>query len=640
MNESPTLRDKITRLIICSVILFTFKLVFHYIFPIIPISELGPASALPPIFGLMFGPWGAAGAALGYMTSDIVAGYPPEIYIISFFVQFLYGYIPYKLWYTLGIHKTNTLPRLNTVNNLIKFVIVMFITSFVVAGLLGVLMDELGVYDLVSYTTLIFAFNNFDFAIMLGTLIIIGANIYGIKMIKPDKTENPRISPRIFKWFGIIAIITGVFNVFYSTLDAPDIWGWAAGVICYTLVLAYVLKPVTKDVKIKKTVIKISLTEKLIVIFIIIGAIIAMITGLRTILTISNMAELEFWQTVYLNITLILSAFYISSFGFLWYIERNITTPIESISDIVKNYVSDSDGLGNSAHVISKCEQYATENSEIGILAGAFQKMVRDVKIYMNNLQRITSEKQKINTELNVARRIQIDMLPKNFPVNPEEMGYDVYATTKPAKEVGGDFYDFFKIDDDRLAIVIADVSGKGVPAALFMVIAKTLIKNYTQLGKSPEEVFTTVNNQLYEGNDENMFVTAWMGILEIKTGRFTYVNAGHTTPLLKHADEDYNWLKSKPNFVLAGMQDIQFYQNEFFLLPGDRIYLYTDGVTESINSDNEMFGTSLLLKIMNKKEDPNLKEQLSYVKEKIDIFVKGRKQFDDITMLIMEYKK
>jgi len=200
MNESPTIKDKIIRLIICSFILFTFKLVFHYILPIIPISELGPASALPPIFGLMFGPWGAGGAALGYMTADIMAGYPPEIYVISFFVQFLYGYIPYKLWYTLGIHETNTLPRLNTVNNLIKFVIVMFITSFVVAGLLGVLMDALGIYNLVSYTTLIFAFNNFDFAIMLGTLIIIGANIYGIKMIKPNRTKNPRISPHIFKW--------------------------------------------------------------------------------------------------------------------------------------------------------------------------------------------------------------------------------------------------------------------------------------------------------------------------------------------------------------------------------------------------------------------------------------------------------
>jgi len=438
----------------------------------------------------------------------------------------------------------------------------------------------------------------------------------------------------------IIAIITGIFNIFYSTLDAPDIWGWAAGIICYTLVLAYVLKPVTKNIKIRKTVIKISLTEKLIVIFIIIGAIIAMITGLRTIFTISYTSKLIFWQTVYLNITLILSVFYISSFGFLWYIEKNITTPIETISDIVKNYVSDSDGLGNSAYLISQCELYATENSEIGILAGSFQKMGRDVKIYMNNLQRVTSEKQKINTELNVARRIQVDMLPRNFPINPEKLGYDIYATTKPAKEVGGDFYDFFMIDDDSLAIVIADVSGKGVPAALFMVIAKTLIKNYTQLGKSPSEVFTTVNNQLYDGNDENMFVTAWMGILEIKTGKFTYVNAGHTTPLIKQAGGNYNWLTSQPNFVLGGMQNIQYTQNEILLSQGDRIYLYTDGVTESINSDNEMFGTSLLYRVMNKKDNPDLKEQLSYVKEKIDIFVKGRKQFDDITMLIMEYKK
>ncbi len=641
MNESPTIKDKILRLLICSLILFVARLFFNYLFPSITISELGPASALPPIFGLMFGPWGAAGAALGYMASDITAGYSPEIYIINFFVQFLYGYIPYKLWYTLNIGKHNTLPRLDNVNNLIKFIIIMFITAVAVSGLLGVLMDGLGVYTLISFTTLIFGFNNFDFSIMLGSLIIIGVNFFNIRMLKPSKTENPRVSPKIFSWIGRTALITGFFNGIYSTLDAPDVWGWAAGVVSYILILAYVLKPVTREVEERKTTIKVSLTEKLIVIFIIMGAIIAIITGLRSIFTISTTGidALDFWQTVYLNVTLILAVFYVSSFGFLWYIEKNITTPIESISNIVENYVSDSEGLGNSANVISKCEQYATNESEVGILALAFQIMVKDVKNYTNNLKRVTSEKEKINTELNVARKIQIDMLPKNFPVDPEKIGYDLYATSKPAKEVGGDFYDFFMVDDESLAIVIADVSGKGVPAALFMVIAKTLIKNQVQLGKSPQEVFTTVNNQLYEGNDENMFVTAWMGILEIKTGRFTYVNAGHTTPLLKHKNNDYNWLKSKPGFVLAGIEDIQYYQNELYLQPGDRIYLYTDGVTEAINSYNELFGTDRLMKIMNNKNDLSLKDQLNRIKEKMDIFVKGRKQFDDITMLLMEYK-
>jgi sigma-B regulation protein RsbU (phosphoserine phosphatase) len=258
----------------------------------------------------------------------------------------------------------------------------------------------------------------------------------------------------------------------------------------------------------------------------------------------------------------------------------------------------------------------------------------------MKNLKTITAEKERINTELNVAKRIQADMLPKKFPAFPGRNEFDVYAINIPAKEVGGDFYDFFLIDENHLAIVIADVSGKGVPAALFMVIAKTLIKNHAQLGKSPEEVFTTVNNQLYEGNDESMFVTAWMGILEIETGRFTYVTAGHNPPLLKHACKNYDWLKSKPGFVLAGMENIKYYQNEITLEQGDRVYLYTDGITEASNDNDDLFGDARLLQVMNNKNDLSLKELLSHVKEKVDDFAGEREQFDDITMLVMEYKK
>ena len=314
--------------------------------------------------------------------------------------------------------------------------------------------------------------------------------------------------------------------------------------------------------------------------------------------------------------------------------------PIESISDIVKNYVSDSDGIRNNDAIILKCNHYAAQKSEVGILASSFQKMAMDLEIYVKNLKNVTAEKERINTELNVAKKIQEDMLPRKFPAFPERDEFDVYAMNVPAKEVGGDFYDFFLIDESHLAIVIADVSGKGVPAALFMVVAKTLIKNYAQLGKSPAEVFTAVNNQLCEGNDENMFVTAWMGILEIETGKFTYVNAGHNPPLIKHSGKDYNWLKSKPGFVLAGMEDIQYHQNAIALEPGDMVYLYTDGVTEASNVNDELFGDSRLLQIMNNKMDIGLKDLIAYVKEKVDTFAGEREQFDDITMLVMEYKK
>lgn len=637
--NSTSLKTNGIRLVICSLITFFFTLPFHYLFQIIPVSELRPASALPPAFGLMFGPWGAAGAALGNLASDIILGYPPEILIIGFFAQFLYGYIPYKLWYTWNRGELS-LPRLNTVYNLIKYVIIISLNAFIMSILLGFLLQGLGITNMISFSTLLFASNNFDFCIILGTLIIIAANLYGIKMYQPKKTEKTIISPKIFDGILIMGIILAILYLIYSMIYGTDIrLGIVTGVIFYLLIGAYTFKPITREVYELLAEIKISLTEKFIVIFIIIGAIIALVTGIESFLTLSKVNPLNFWESLYLNITLILAIFYASSISFLWYIEKKITTPIESISNIAKNYVTDSSEIADTDYIISQFEQYAREESEVGILAHSFQKMIKDLNIYIENLEKVTAEKERINTELNVARRIQMDMLPRIFPPFPERKEFDIYATSIPAKEVGGDFYDFFLTDDDHLAIVIADVSGKGVPAALFMVITKTLIKNQAQLGKSPQEIFTTVNNQLFEGNDENMFVTAWIGILDIETGKLTYANAGHNPPLLKHASK-YDWLETKPGLVLAGMENIKYSQMEIQLETGDRLYLYTDGVTEATNGADEIFGDEHLHDVLNREDDLSLEDLLVYVKEEIDDFVKDQEQFDDITMLIMEYKR
>ena len=199
---------------------------------------------------------------------------------------------------------------------------------------------------------------------------------------------------------------------------------------------------------------------------------------------------------------------------------------------------------------------------EIQALSEAIKTMEVEINEYIQDLTTVTAEKERIGAELNVATQIQADMLPRIFPAFPEREEFDVYATMNPAKEVGGDFYDFFLVDDDHLAVVIADVSGKGVPAALFMVIAKTLIKNHTQNQEEPGAVFTQTNEQLCEGNDAGLFVTAWMGVLEISTGKFVYVNAGHNPPLLKRAGGQFEWLKSRPGFVLAGMEGVRYREN------------------------------------------------------------------------------
>ena len=209
-----------------------------------------------------------------------------------------------------------------------------------------------------------------------------------------------------------------------------------------------------------------------------------------------------------------------------------------------------------------------------------------------------------------------------------------------PAKEVGGDFYDFFMTDEKHLAFVMADVSGKGVPAALFMVIAKTLIKNYAQIGQEPGEVFTTVNRLLCEGNDAGLFVTSWMGILDLETGVMKYANAGHNPPLIKRENGKFEYLRSRPGFVLAGMDTVRYKQSELVLNPGDRIFLYTDGVTEAANGEQQLYGEDRLERLLNRCQEDTAEEMLADLKKDIDSFVGEAPQFDDITMLMLDIKK
>ena len=256
-----------------------------------------------------------------------------------------------------------------------------------------------------------------------------------------------------------------------------------------------------------------------------------------------------------------------------------------------------------------------------------------------------SSRAQKTEAELSIASKIQQDMLPCIFPAFPNRADFDVYACMQPVKEVGGDFYDFFLINDDKLAVVIADVSDKGVPAALFMVIAKTLIKNSTLSGKTPKEVFETVNNILCENNEAGMFVTAFLGYLDIPSGKFTYVNAGHNLPLLRSGNADpsdrrFGWLKAEPGFVLAGMEDMFYKQAEIILKPGDELFLYTDGVTDAVNHENKLFGSPRLLETVNDYLDLPLKEFTVSIRREVEKYANGVDQMDDITMLALRYKK
>ncbi|MCR4908744.1 MAG: SpoIIE family protein phosphatase [Lachnospiraceae bacterium] len=298
--------------------------------------------------------------------------------------------------------------------------------------------------------------------------------------------------------------------------------------------------------------------------------------------------------------------------------------------------------LGEDAKKISEgdLEHQAVihDNDEIGDLAMRFNEMGVSLKSYIEDLTKVTAEKERIGAELNVATQIQADMLPRIFPTFADKAQYDMYATMNPAKEVGGDFYDFFMVDDTHLGLVMADVSGKGVPAALFMVIAKTLIKNRAIMGGSPAEVLSYANDQLCEGNEAELFVTVWLAILDITTGKGVAANAGHEHPAIRRAGGDFELSVYRHSPAVATMEGMRFKEHEFELGPGDSLFVYTDGVAEATDANNELFGTERMLAALNRDPGATATEMLRNVKTAVDEFVGEAPQFDDITMLGIRY--
>ncbi len=318
-------------------------------------------------------------------------------------------------------------------------------------------------------------------------------------------------------------------------------------------------------------------------------------------------------------------------FAYYFFIRASVIRPVQKVRDAASKIIDD----------LENAREFQVDvhtGDEIEELADSFRYMSVELRKYIENLSHITAEKERIGAELDVATRIQADMLPSIFPAFPDRNDFDIYATMTPAKEVGGDFYDFFMVDDDHLALVVADVAGKGVPAALFMMISKTLLKNATQTGASPKQVLEMVNNQLCENNKEEMFVTVWLGILKLSTGELTYANAGHENPLWLHNGE-WTYIEQRHGLVLAGMEGSRYKEYQLTLKPGDAILQYTDGVTEATNAQNELFGDKRLLATISESAGLTPDKLLLRIKADIDSFVAQAPQFDDITMLCFTYR-
>lgn len=319
-------------------------------------------------------------------------------------------------------------------------------------------------------------------------------------------------------------------------------------------------------------------------------------------------------------------------------VHMTLIRPINSLSAAARSFVQDRSNKKKGDSDISRLK--IRTGDEVETLCDSIKQMELDINDYITNLTAVTAEKERIGAELDVATHIQSSMLPNIFPAFPDRPEFDIYATMNPAKEVGGDFYDFFMVDERHLAVVMADVSGKGVPAALFMVIGKTLIKDHTLPDTDLPTVFAEVNDILCESNSEDLFITAFEGVLDLVTGEFRFVNAGHEPPFISRANAPFELYKIKAGFVLAGMEGMKFKGGSFDLSPGDKIFLYTDGVTEATDAKEELFGMDRLTESLGKAASGEPEEILRSVKTDIDRFVGKAPQFDDITMLCLTYKK
>lgn len=566
---------------VSAVLFFAMTMPFRVWLSAADITDMRPVTALTPVLGMIFGLPAALGCAAGNIVTDMISGYEISYALISAAQQILYGLVPYALWKKLNKQQDGSEFCLDSISRLLKLIIVMLTDALLIVICSGIVNHAYSVSDFLSVNNLYLFTKSFNSGLLFGCpLLIIG-------------------------------------NLIRKYLNN--------------------LRNGCKD-----KVITFSINERMIINTIITGIGICLLIGISVYITdkISGSdRDIGLGGRIYLFETIAFNFYFALSMGFMWFTERRISKPVEKLAEVAHNYYIEHSDDEDRKKLLNVCREYADESTEVGDLARSYISMAEDIGRYVNNIQKITAEKERINAELNLASDIQAHMLPCIFPPFPDHDEFDIFATMTPAKEVGGDFYDLFMIGEDHLAVVMADVSGKGVPAALFMVIAKTLIKNHTQNGLEPCEVFTTVNRLLCEGNDAGLFVTAWMGILELSTGKFTYVNAGHNPPLLKHGSEKFGYLKSRPGFVLAGMETIKYRQNEMTLEPGDRLFLYTDGVTEATNCNNQLYGEERLVNFMNEHISRSAFELLPFLKQDIDDFVGEVPQSDDITMLILDIK-
>ena len=588
-------------------------------------NGLNPQMGLVFASGLLFGPYGALGVGLGDICSDLIRGCSPNVSLLSGIVNFIVSFSCYKLWYSKFYKEEIHPPILVNLSSIVKFLAILIFTGAVFSLLdpETILIFE---QKSVAYINLTFFLNYINFGLIFGVIgiwITRRLNYYCL----------PRISNSTNKLFYKIILISIVFLIILFVSDEFIISHGVLDVITEFSILTILLcifltKPVSHKISIPKK----ATTERIMNIFLFIALILLFLIFVLINQYVDVMPDTDLsydeivW--VYLFISdLVLIIFLIPAGFVLKDIDNTLIKPMLSFSEI-EDYIHEGEKIETEG-LLDLYSKYTDQENEIGKLARSYSNLITYNNNYIENINEIESERERIKAELNIAERIQKSNLPTEAIKN---RFYNVFGYSKPAKEVGGDFYDYFEVDDENLAIVIGDASGKGVPAALLTTTTQTLIRESLVHQKDPSKILYRINNHISRYNSENMFITLWLGIYNKNTNILTFSNAGHNPPIIKKGDK-FEFLDVNAGIVLGILEDYEFTSQEIDLK--DAIILYTDGITDAKNNNNEMYGEEKLIDFFNKNtfNDDIINELI----EDINKFTQDKDQFDDMTLLILK---
>ncbi len=609
---------------------------------------ISPILILCIIGGLLYGPYACASLSIVGLASCIMAEVPLEDTALNILNIIVITMTPYRLWYSTDMIKDDRPPVLDSVSNVMKYVFVICTTSLVYSIVCDITTSvALGPHDL-SIMDITTFFNAMSFSMMIGLSAILILRYFGFKFYTPKFGGTPDGYRRSLdrRWFYIFLLTAFIAPVWYLSVNKDPSIIPSATVCTYLLLLMFLVIPVEHSTSTEKTKIvwglrvntfNASLIERMIALLLIYGVAVCgatVVGSLAGILTpIFDLTESQA-ATFYMSV--VLAGFFLPSIAFLWYLEKNVTVPIQTMSSAARNFIDDEYG-DSSLEFKRRCMPITEKDTEVGELAKSLTKMTDDIEEYIYDIKSLNSAQEKYKAELDVAQNIQESFIPRNFD-SLDGTGLSIAGSMDAARYVGGDFYDFFMIDTDHVGLAIGDVSGKGVPAALFMAVTKSIIESQTRPGLEPSEIMAKANINLCRNNDENMFVTSWLGIIELSTGSLKYCSAGHNPPVLIRADAPAEMLECKPALVLGAREGVRYTTFGIDLSVGDSVMLYTDGVTEANDGYQEFYGTDRLKAMLDAHKGEPVEEQVKLIRQDIADFTHHAEQFDDITMLLFRY--